>query len=305
MTKLLLFVYCILFSFPSVVSNKLDEFLSNINTAYDKYNVQIEEKQNFTVAVVQGICNGNLSCGVFLSSYEPGAYMVKIFVDGKEYILSTDSRKDTLVYSVSIPNKETFVCVYDKVGNASTKRWEMKLSVHSEADLNNLGNINVGMNQGVEISAMTRQYSLQSVIIFIISISAFIVLVGILIIVFLKKNKKGIFSEENKENDLHFFEKYQEDDNDEDEYTREDNIVLKDDEVKEVYEKRAYYDIDNDDNDIDVKDLLRENNYRTDYQFMNEEEKNLVMLFLMKLRYEGKITENQYKEETNKLWRKY
>ena len=175
MTKLLLFLYCILFSFPTVVSNKLDEYLSNVNTAYDKYNVCVEEKENYTVAVVQGICNGSISCGVFLSSYESGAYVVKIFVDGKEYALSTDSRKDTLDYSVNIPNKETFVCVYDRVGNTSTKRWEMELTVHSEDDLNALGNVNVGMNQGVEVSAMTRQYSLRSIIIFVIAISSFIV----------------------------------------------------------------------------------------------------------------------------------
>ena len=300
MTKLLLFLYCILFSFPTVVSNKLDEYLSNVNTAYDKYNICVEEKENYTVAVVQGICNGSISCGVFLSSYESGAYVVKIFVDGKEYALSTDSRKDTLVYSVNIPNKKTFVCVYDKVGNTSTKRWEMELTVHSEDDLNALGNVNVGMNQGVEVSAMTRQYSLRSIIIFVIAISSFIVVVGILVIVFLKKNKKGVFNENLEENDLKYFD-IKNDDNEE--INNDNNIVLEDNEVKEVYEKRAYYDTDED--TLDVKEILKNNNYRTDYQNMSEEEKNKVMIFLMQLRYEKKISEEQYKEEANRLWRKY
>ena len=80
--------------------------------------------------------------------------------------------------------------------------------------------------------------------------------------------------------------------------------MLDDSEVKEVYEKRAYYDND-EDNNVSVKDILKENNYRTDYNNMTEEEKNKVMLFLMKLRYENKITEEQYKEEANRLWRKY
>lgn len=300
MTKLLLFLYCILFSFPTVVSNKLDEYLSNVNTAYDKYNICVEEKENYTVAVVQGICNGSISCGVFLSSYESGAYVVKIFVDGKEYALSTDSRKDTLVYSVNIPNKKTFVCVYDKVGNTSTKRWEMELTVHSEDDLNALGNVNVGMNQGVEVSAMTRQYSLRSIIIFVIAISSFIVVVGILVIVFLKKNKKGVFNDNLEENDLKYFD-IKNDDNEE--INNDNNIVLEDNEVKEVYEKRAYYDTDED--TLDVKEILKNNNYRTDYQNMSEEEKNKVMIFLMQLRYEKKISEEQYKEEANRLWRKY
>lgn len=300
MTKLLLFLYCILFSFPTVVSNKLDEYLSNVNTAYDKYNICVEEKENYTVAVVQGICNGSISCGVFLSSYESGAYVVKIFVDEKEYALSTDSRKDTLVYSVNIPNKKTFVCVYDKVGNTSTKRWEMELTVHSEDDLNALGNVNVGMNQGVEVSAMTRQYSLRSIIIFVIAISSFIVVVGILVIVFLKKNKKGVFNENLEENDLKYFD-IKNDDNEE--INNDNNIVLEDNEVKEVYEKRAYYDTDED--TLDVKEILKNNNYRTDYQNMSEEEKNKVMIFLMQLRYEKKISEEQYKEEANRLWRKY
>ena len=304
MIKLLLCLYCILLSFPTVVSNKLDEYLSNVNTAYEKYNVCVEEKENYTVAVVQGICNGSISCGVFLSSYEPGAYVVKIFVDGKEYALASDSRKDTLVYSVNIPNKETFVCVYDSVGNASTKRWEMKLTVHNEADLESLGNINVGMNQGIEVSAMTRQYSLRSIIIFVISISSFIVLVGILVIVFLKKNKKGVFSDNLEENDLKFFDFNEHADESSEELNNDNNIVLDDSEVKEVYEKRAYYDND-EDNNSSVKDILKENDYRTDYNNMTEEEKNKVMLFLMKLRYQNKISEEQYKEEANRLWRKY
>ena len=300
MTKLLLFLYCILFSFPTVVSNKFDEYLSNVNTAYDKYNVCVEEKENYTVAVVQGICNGSVSCGVFLSSYESGAYVVKIFVDGKEYALSTDSRKDTLVYSVNIPNKKTFVCVYDKVGNTSTKRWEMELTVHSEDDLNALGNVNVGMNQGVEVSAMTRQYSLRSIIIFVIAISSFIVVVGILVIVFLKKNKNGVFNDNLEENDLKYFDIKNEDN---EEINNDNNIVLEDNKVKEVYEKRAYYDTDED--TLDVKEILKNNNYCTDYQNMSEEEKNKVMIFLMQLRYEKKISEEQYKEEANRLWRKY
>ena len=305
MIKLLLIISMLIMSFPTAVSNKYDEYLSAVNEAYDTYTVDVYENENYTLAVVQGMCNDTLSYGVFLASYESGKYVIKLFIDEKEYSLPQDSRKDTMVYAVNMPTKETYVCVYDSVGSISTKRLEVKLDVNTVDDLNNKNTLYHGMNRGVEVSTMSRRYNIKKVLIFISAISLFIIIGGIIIIIFLKKNKKGLFNKENAyQSDIEYFPK--------DEAVSDSNIQENDeyevkdetDEVREVYQKKYYFD-DDEENYINITPLLEEKGYKTNYQDMSEEEKNEVMIYFMTLRHEGKISEAQYKRETSRLWKKY
>ena len=292
-------------SFPTAVSNKYDEYLSGVNEAYDTYTIDVYENENYTLAVVQGMCNDTLSYGVFLASYESGKYVIKLFIDEKEYSLPQDSRKDTMVYAVNMPTKDKYVCVYDSVGSISTKRLEVKLDVNTVNDLNNKNTIYHGMNRGVEVSTMSRRYNIKKVLIFISAISLFIIIGGIIIIIFLKKNKNGLFNKETAyQSDIEYFPK--------DEAVSDSNIQENDEyevkdetaDVREVYQKKYYFD-DDEENYIDITPLLEEKGYKTNYQDMSEEEKNEVMIYFMTLRHEGKISEAQYKRETSRLWKKY
>ena len=305
MIKLLLIISMLIMSFPTAVSNKYDEYLSGVNEAYDTYTIDVYENENYTLAVVQGMCNDTLSYGVFLASYESGKYVIKLFIDEKEYSLPQDSRKDTMVYAVNMPTKDTYVCVYDSVGSISTKRLEVKLDVNTVNDLNNKNTIYHGMNRGVEVSTMSRRYNIKKVLIFISAISLFIIIGGIIIIIFLKKNKNGLFNKETAyQSDIEYFPK--------DEAVSDSNIQENDEyevkdetaDVREVYQKKYYFD-DDEENYIDITPLLEEKGYKTNYQDMSEEEKNEVMIYFMTLRHEGKISEAQYKRETSRLWKKY
>lgn len=306
MIKLLLIISMLIMSFPTAVSNKYDEYLSGINEAYDKYTIDVYENENYTLAIVQGICNDTLSYGVFLASYQSGAYVIKLFIDEKEYSLPQDSRKDTMVYAVNMPAKETYVCVYDNLGAISTKRLEVKLDVGSIDDLNDKNTLYHGMNRGVEVSTMARRYNVKKVLVFISAISFFIIVAGVIIIIFLKKNKKGLFNKDNiYQSDIEYFPKEQS--KEEKSYNQEnDGYEIKEDtnEVKEVYQKKYYFD-DDEEEYIDIVPLLEAKGYKTNYKDMSEEEKNEVMIFFMTLRYEGKISEAQYKRETSRLWKKY
>ena len=293
-------------SFPTAVSNKYDEYLSGINEAYDKYTIDVYENENYTLAIVQGMCNDTLSYGVFLASYQSGAYVIKLFIDEKEYSLPQDSRKDTMVYAVNMPAKETYVCVYDNLGAISTKRLEVKLDVRSIDDLNDKNTLYHGMNRGVEVSNMARRYNVKKVLVFISAISFFIIVAGVIIIIFLKKNKKGLFNKDNiYQSDIEYFPKEQS--KEEKSYDQEnDGYEIKEDtnEVKEVYQKKYYFD-DDEEEYIDIVPILEAKGYKTNYKDMSEEEKNEVMIFFMTLRHEGKISEAQYKRETSRLWKKY
>lgn len=300
MIKLLLIISMIFMSFTTAVSDKYDKYLSTINEAYDTYTIDVYEKENYTLAVVQGICNDSLAYGVFLSSYESGAYVIKLFVDKKEYKLEEDSRKDTMIYAVDMPQKEAYICVYDSVGNTSTKRQEVKLDIKTVADLNAKTNLYHGMNRGIELSTMSRRYNVRIILIFISAVSAIIIVAGLVIIFFLKKSQKGLFNKENAyKSDIEYFPKL-EDTN----IINDKNENKEDLEVKEVYQKKYYFD-DDEESFIDIEPLLLSKNYKTNYQEMTEEEKNEVMIYLMTLRHDGKISEAQYKRETSKLWKKY
>ena len=49
---------------------------------------------------------------------------------------------------------------------------------------------------------------------------------------------------------------------------------------------------------------LREKGYITNYASLSEEEKNRVMLELIKLKNEKRISQDRYYEETGELWKK-
>ena len=311
MYKILL-ILCMLFtSFPTAVSEKYDKYLSLVNEVYDKYTIHMEEKENFTVAVVEGICNGEMTYGVFLSSYKAGAYCIKVFVDEKEYALETDSRGDSVIYAVSMPVKETYVCVFDKEGKNSTKRWSYKIEYMTIEDLENAPLLSNGMNGGTEFSKMSRRYNTKTAVLFISGISVLIIAISIVIIIFLKKNKKGMFDEKNRKSEPIVFTSKDTGEEDpivfekSDEYKIDNkDYEIEKEEIKEVYQKKYYFD-DDEENFIDIKPLLEKVGFDTNYASLSEEEKNKVMIYFMTLRHEGTISEAQYKKETSRLWKKY
>ena len=180
----------------------------------------------------------------------------------------------------------------------------MELSIRTVEDLENSANVYHGMNQGIQVSTMSRKYNFTTIAIFAVAILLLIAVVGVVVIIFMKKNKKGIFSEKKEESDLVFFGNDVIDIDEKDVEEIEEENTSEDLEVKEVYEKKYYFD-DDEENYIDIKPLLIDAGYKTEYKDMTEAEKNEVMIYLMTLRHNGKITEAQYKKESANLWKKY
>lgn len=276
MTKVLVILELFLYSFVSIVSTKYEDFLSKINEYYDSYVVFTEEMPNYTLSIVEGKCNNTFSYGVFLSSYESGSYTIKIFVGEKEYQLPTDNRLDTVVYVVSVPSKETKVCVYDKVGNISTKRSEYTLaSSFDEIDESLI--VSYGQNLGYESETMTRTFSPKAILLVLMVVSGVVIISCLGIIIYMKKIKN---------NQEEITEKYNQED------------------IKEKEEKIKDASFDEDDSFIDINPLLEKKGFKTCYTSLTEEEKNEIMIYLMMLRHLGTISDAQYKKETSKLWKK-
>ena len=73
----------------------------------------------------------------------------------------------------------------------------------------------------------------------------------------------------------------------------DDNICLENESNKENSEKIK-----------DIKAYLNDKGYITDYSVLSEEEKNNIMIELMKLKEKGMISLDDYYEESAELWKK-
>ncbi len=170
---------------------------------------------------------------------------------------------------------------------------------------------------GARITKLTVPHNYTNLI-FIVVALAIVVSCGIIILVFWK-SKKGMFNERLRKEDTfdfkeflnqNFDENIQEPDTidlDEDEFSVEKEEDLKQDESldkqpKNVYEK-SYKDIEEEKSGFSISDYLRDKGLITDYKIASEEEKQSIMLELMRLRDEKKITNDEYLEEAYKLWK--
>ena len=87
----------------------------------------------------------------------------------------------------------------------------------------------------------------------------------------------------------------------------EENRLEKDNNepVKEVYKKELRYDdLDEIKESFDIEKYLKDKGHNIDYANLLEHEKNEIMIELMLLKNLDKITEEEYKKETVKLWKK-
>lgn len=301
---LILFILPILSLFPNVVSDKANDFKTKVNDYYDYYVLETYETVNYTFIVAEGICNEELTYALFFASLEANAYDIIINVNDSIYTLEEDSRGDTVAYVILQKDDETKICIFDNEEVNSTKRYEYILKYKSIDDIKNDSNVIKGNNLGTEeISKLKRftnfgKSALQFVII-LVSIS----FICILWLLYLYIFKKGIFNKtKERTNEVEFFI-YEDDceENLEVEVVEEEKV--KEEAEKEVYEKKKYY-FEEDEIDFDFSPYLKEKGYKEDYSTMTEEEKNQVMLLLMTLKHQGKISDNQYQKEVIKLWKK-
>ena len=129
-----------------------------------------------------------------------------------------------------------------------------------------------------------------------------IILISGGILLFLFITKKGLFNSKKRDQEFEQQHKIRDEiqsfiNNLEKEETIEVEVI--DEEVKEVYEKHKFYD------EEDLKDvslLLKDKGFNVEYKTLTTEEKNKVMLELMRMKDSKEITEEEYKEEIIKLW---
>ena len=269
----------------SVLSH--NKFMEEVNTRYESYRVyQSSDNDIFSLTIVQGIYNGKPTYGLCFTT--ESNYKVILLTNGVAYSLSEkliDNAQTAIAFRVDD------VLSIDIVDEKNNRMEIEKLSPFTKISYEKNEDTIIGENKGgslSQVSIYSQKYNFIAVTIIILVF--IIVITGILILVFYLK-RRGIFNKDKmNENVINMRELLKEDTKDHvetNEYFKNEDSI--EDKVEEV---------------TDIKAYLRDKGYITNYSTLSEEEKNRVMLELIKLKNEKRISQDRYYEETSELWKK-
>lgn len=294
-------------------SEKADNFLKEVDNAYSKYQVYVNySTPNYNLIVVRGECNNRLSYGIMFYSEISKNYSIKLFGSNSEYRIKTDSRGD--VYSLAIKNPSERIEVKVYLGD---KEQSLPINIYlddfSSSDLN--GAIE-GIGNGTSFDRLTKG-SLRTIDIYMIVCAGVIITCFTIILIYYFR-RSGMFDKKIRSEGVFNFKEFIES-NIEEEHHEEvpikDIIDLEEDKYHEVVEekqeeKNVYNKLKDESfysdeaSGFPLEDYLKDKGFILDYSLIDDEEKNKIMLELIKLKDNRKITNDEYLEEVYKLWKK-
>ena len=293
----LILLLLILFSINVI---KYDEFKGDVHNSYAEYIFTEYNKEDYIFSVVEGKCNDHYCYGLFLDSNNDDYYLEVVINDIHYNIRNYENKKVYEVcFKLNSDDRNVVIYLYN---SSKLEQEKYELKYYDYVDLENDANLLHGENNGCNYSALNEILSPKTFITIII-IASLISIISLSIIVYYVVKKKGIFNKNrNKSDDYEYDFSIKNNDildeeQEEDDYTDEDNT----EEVKEVYDKNPRY---QEDIDFDIKPYLIEKGLKTNYQEMDELEKNDVMVYLMLLKHDGIISDEVYNSEVVKLWKK-
>lgn len=315
MLKFFIVILSMLFVTSPTKSNDI-LFKTGVDAAYEKYAYCYEySNENFSLSIVKGIVNDKPAYGFALTNVYVKTYTVKIVdIDGNEYKLSPNSRGDLLVVAFEEIDKEYTINIY-RDGKKVDLLGEAKLTPFTESEFDDLPitAIVLGKDQGTIVSKLVIKNKIDSSMLFIIIGVSLITLGCLIIILSYMKNKKGMFDKNKRSEGIFQFKDFLSQNFDEEPKSEFDVIDIKPEENQEeeeiaekahneIYQKSVRYDNEEKSN-FPLEEYLKDKGFVTDYKLAQEEEKQKIMLELMKLKNDKKITEDEYLEEAYKLWK--
>ena len=277
----LTFLVCLISLNNTPVITKTENFMNKINNAYEQYE-EIDSYSNseYNLVIVRGINNQTPCYGICFTSVEAQKYYLVVKIDGQRMTLETDSRKDSLAYAIKAAS-EISIEIYDKDGNLQS--YEKSLPKFSKSDLTNTVK---GENQGIKESTLTI-YAKKSpfLLAFIIVLSSIILVSGVLILI-LFILRKGMFNKATRKSgviNIRDLVNEQTFDNPKENYFENmDQNQTKDDSINE--DEKPTSSNKPSTKIKDIKAYLQDKGFVTDYRLLSEEEKNKIMIELIKLK---------------------
>ncbi|MFA5542545.1 MAG: hypothetical protein WC008_01370 [Bacilli bacterium] len=304
--KFLLTIFLFTFlSTPALIGQ--DVFETEVHDIYSEY-VVVHEVENsyYRLKIIEGVNNDQVNYGVYLFNLDSKSHSIVISYNDKKYTLSNDNRGDYSVPAFKI-NDDVTLSIEDNNGNS---RYSILLVKRTPEDFGQKysAEIILGSGEGAKSIglAVIRDTNLLTILMGVFGVGIlFFGFVILLLFIF----KKGMFNPKHKNADVFSYKKFLDEygyNNQEvsEEPVSVDSISEVEPKTTEIINMYPYQRDYEDDEDVDVKGVLRDKGFITDYQILPEEEKNLIMLELMRMRDTGEISKLSYQKEVIDLWKK-
>ena len=299
-------------AYVSITPERIDEiqinFLNEVDKGYEYYvqydNVDTEE---YSLLIVNGIYNKTGCYGISFVPSTTNAYYIVLETDKSLFTLSrTQYQEKAIAIKADI---DYTITIYDKNNNKVETFNSISLKKFSSSDFDKTSAIE-GKGSGASFTVLNSYTkNLRFLPVLLITLASLICFVGLVILV-LFVMKKGFFNKEKrKEGVVSMRDIYEAKTNDqeEQEITFEPNENTKDvsDTIIPVINPNKRDEDENVTSKIeDIKAYLQDQGFVIDYSILDEEEKNKIMMELIKLKNDGSISLDAYYKETYELWKK-
>lgn len=289
------------------VSTYEESFINQVDNDYEYYE-QFDEYSNseYSLLVFKGIFNNKPSYAVKLSMDNPKAYYVLLEANDASYkVPFDDDGNSTAIAIESVYN--IHLSIYNKDDKKEDYNVNLGRFVKDQFDLTNAS---TGKGEGKEFTSLTAYIPKVSFFDTFIIVLSSVIVISLVLLLFLFIKKKGMFNKNKRAEGIVSIKEI---------LRQETNDIVDNDYLKDfTYNKDTDNDVKLDDNIClenelnkensekikDIKAYLNDKGYITDYSVLSEEEKNNIMIELMKLKEKGMISLDDYYEESAELWKK-
>ena len=291
------------------IDNTQNSFLENVDKNYASYEIyETDENDLFSVLVVRGIYNGSACYGVSFISASANEYYMVLETKSSAYSLQdTGINESAMAIKADI---EYSAVVYNKSGN-KVKTKAITLSKFVVGDFDE-ANATVGQGNGTSFTKLSEYKArlpyLPVLLIILGSLTCLSGLAIFLLFIF----RKGLFNKDKRKEGVismrDIYEAETEDignDGISFDYKEEHNLLETSDDITPVTNPNKREEDDEVNSKIEnIKDYLKDKGFIVDYNILDEDEKNKIMMELIKLKNDGLISMDAYYKETYELWKK-
>lgn len=298
---------------PKITKERIDEiqntFLEDVDKNYASYEVyESYENDLFSVLVVRGIYNGSACYGVSFISISANEYYMVLETKSSAFKLQ-DAGANEIAMAIKA-DIEYQAVVYNENGNkVQTKA--ITLSKFAVSDFDEAG-ATIGQGHGTKFTTLTEYKArLPFLPVLLIILGSLICLSGLaLLLLFILR--KGLFNKDKRKEGVismrDIYEAETEDignDGISFDYKEEHNLLETSDDITPVTNPNKREEDDEVNSKIEnIKDYLKDKGFIVDYNILDEDEKNKIMMELIKLKNDGLISMDAYYKETYELWKK-
>ncbi|NLD26042.1 MAG: hypothetical protein GX661_01630 [Acholeplasmataceae bacterium] len=302
-----------------ILSSSVREDFSNryntlVNEAYSEYIEERHEHPNYDygITLVKGIIKNEVRYGFSFYSENAKSYYIRVYYNGNLYEIDSDSRGDVQVVALNLKEGDVFSLeVFEAKSNTKEALPEYEnIEIMTKAEFYTLESRNFGQGKGVSLTKLKTPIKIDSSI--WLYLAAFMIISGCGVVVFVYyKKRKGLFAPEIRSQNVFNFRDFL---NSSFEMTKPEDEGYEEGEAKEMpaepdpnyipVENYPWSRVEDESSGFNIGEYLRDRGYITDYNLLSEEEKNNIMIELMYLRDQKKITKDEYLEEASKLWKK-